>query len=65
MNHLPPCGIQPPATTTQGRLSHGGIDAGRTNDPTHGDAQEGVEPRVAAEREVGDEPEEVRPEGGD
>jgi pyruvate dehydrogenase E1 component alpha subunit len=37
----------------------------RPNPATHGDAQEGVEPRVAAEREVGDEPEEVRPEGGD
>jgi len=29
----------------------------RPNPATHGDAQEGVEPRVAAEREVGDEPE--------
>jgi len=37
----------------------------RPNPATHGDAQEGVEPRVASEREVGDEPEEVRPEGGD
>jgi TPP-dependent pyruvate/acetoin dehydrogenase alpha subunit len=37
----------------------------RPNPATHGDAQEGVEPRVAAEREVGGEPEEVRPEGGD
>ena len=36
----------------------------RPNPATHGDAQEGVEPRVAAEREVSDEPEEVRPEGG-
>ena len=30
----------------------------RPNPATHGDAQEGVEPRVSAEREVGDEPEE-------
>lgn len=45
----------------------------RPNPATHGDAQEGVEPRVAAEREMGDEAEEVRaeadgevrPEGGD
>ena len=29
----------------------------RPNPATHGDAQEGVEPRVSAEREVGDEPE--------
>jgi pyruvate dehydrogenase E1 component alpha subunit len=28
----------------------------RPNPATHGDAQEGVEPRVSAEREVGDEP---------
>jgi len=32
----------------------------RPNPATHGDAQEGVEPRVSAEREVGDEPD---PEG--
>jgi pyruvate dehydrogenase E1 component alpha subunit len=32
----------------------------RPNPATHGDAQEGAEPRVSAEREVGDEPEEVQ-----
>jgi hypothetical protein len=45
----------------------------RPNPATHGDAQEGIEPRVSAEYEVGGEPEEVRaeadgevpPEGGD
>ena len=31
----------------------------RPNPATHGDAQEGVEPRVSAEREVGDEPEDA------
>ncbi|HEU5253625.1 MAG TPA: pyruvate dehydrogenase (acetyl-transferring) E1 component subunit alpha [Solirubrobacterales bacterium] len=31
----------------------------RPNPATHGDAQEGTEPRVAAEREVSDEPEDV------
>ena len=35
----------------------------RPNPATHGDAQEGVEPRVSAEREVGDEPEELDTEG--
>jgi transketolase len=35
----------------------------RPNPARHGDAQEGVEPRVSAEREVGDEPEEVDTEG--
>jgi pyruvate dehydrogenase E1 component alpha subunit len=34
----------------------------RPNPATHGDAQEGVEPRVSSEYEVGDEPEEVRAE---
>jgi pyruvate dehydrogenase E1 component alpha subunit len=34
----------------------------RPNPAVHGDAQEGVEPRVAAEREVGDEPEDT-PDG--
>jgi TPP-dependent pyruvate/acetoin dehydrogenase alpha subunit len=37
----------------------------RPNPATHGDAQEGVEPRVSSEYEVADEPEEVHPEGGD
>jgi pyruvate dehydrogenase E1 component alpha subunit len=32
----------------------------RPNPATHGDAQEGTEPRVSAEVEVGDEPEEVQ-----
>jgi transketolase len=32
----------------------------RPNPATHGDAQEGVEPRVSSEYEVADEPEEVR-----
>jgi TPP-dependent pyruvate/acetoin dehydrogenase alpha subunit len=36
----------------------------RPNPATHGDAQEGVEPRVSAERDVAGEPEQV-PEGGD
>jgi pyruvate dehydrogenase E1 component alpha subunit len=31
----------------------------RPNPATHGDAQEGVEPRVSGEREVGDEPEDA------
>jgi pyruvate dehydrogenase E1 component alpha subunit len=35
----------------------------RPNPATHGDAQEGVEPRVSAEREVGEEPEELDAEG--
>jgi pyruvate dehydrogenase E1 component alpha subunit len=34
----------------------------RPNPATHGDAQEGVEPRVSAEREVGDEPEDASTE---
>ncbi|HYQ78575.1 MAG TPA: pyruvate dehydrogenase (acetyl-transferring) E1 component subunit alpha [Solirubrobacterales bacterium] len=34
-------------------------DGPRPNPATHGDAQEGVEPRVSAEREVGDEPEDA------
>ena len=34
----------------------------RPNPATHGDAQEGVEPRVSAEREVGDEPEDASAE---
>jgi pyruvate dehydrogenase E1 component alpha subunit len=34
-------------------------DGPRPNPATHGDAQEGVEPRVSAEREVGDEAEEL------
>jgi pyruvate dehydrogenase E1 component subunit alpha len=39
----------------------------RPNPATHGDAQEGTEPRVSAEYEVGDEPEEVpsADEGGE
>jgi pyruvate dehydrogenase E1 component subunit alpha len=37
----------------------------RPNPATHGDAQEGVEPRVSAEREAGDESETVGPEDGD
>ncbi|HET7416840.1 MAG TPA: pyruvate dehydrogenase (acetyl-transferring) E1 component subunit alpha [Solirubrobacterales bacterium] len=37
----------------------------RPNPAVHGDAQEGVEPRVSAEAEVGDEPEEVRAEASD
>jgi pyruvate dehydrogenase E1 component alpha subunit len=37
--------------------AYAGRDEGpRPNPATHGDAQEGVEPRVSAEREVGDEP---------
>jgi pyruvate dehydrogenase E1 component alpha subunit len=35
----------------------------RPNPATHGDAQEGVEPRVSAEREVGDEPEDADANG--
>jgi pyruvate dehydrogenase E1 component alpha subunit len=34
----------------------------RPNPATHGDAQEGVEPRISSEYEVADEPEEVRAE---
>ncbi|HEX5594066.1 MAG TPA: pyruvate dehydrogenase (acetyl-transferring) E1 component subunit alpha [Solirubrobacterales bacterium] len=37
----------------------------RPNPATHGDAQEGTEPRVSPEREVADEPEEVRAEEGE
>ena len=37
----------------------------RPNPATHGDAQEGVEPRVSAEDETGDEPEEMRAEADD
>ncbi|HEU5106219.1 MAG TPA: pyruvate dehydrogenase (acetyl-transferring) E1 component subunit alpha [Solirubrobacterales bacterium] len=37
----------------------------RPNPATGGDAQEGVEPRVSAEREVGDEPEEVQADGAE
>jgi hypothetical protein len=37
----------------------------RPNPATHGDAQEGVEPRVSAEREVGDEPEDAGANGSD
>ncbi len=36
----------------------------RPNPATHGDAQEGVEPRVSAEREVGGEPESVAEDEG-
>ncbi|HMI82341.1 MAG TPA: pyruvate dehydrogenase (acetyl-transferring) E1 component subunit alpha, partial [Solirubrobacterales bacterium] len=40
--------------------AYAGQPAGpRPNPATHGDAQEGVEPRVSAEREAGDEPEDV------
>jgi len=41
----------------------GQAEGPRPNPATHGDAQEGVEPRVSAEREVGGEPEDVEPEG--
>ena len=37
----------------------GQAEGPRPNPATHGDAQEGVEPRVSAEREVGDEPEDA------
>jgi pyruvate dehydrogenase E1 component alpha subunit len=37
----------------------------RPNPAIHGDAQEGVEPRVSAEREVGDEPEDAGANGSD
>jgi pyruvate dehydrogenase E1 component alpha subunit len=41
--------------------AYAGQESGdRPNPATHGDAQEGAEPRVGAEREVGDEPEEVQ-----
>jgi pyruvate dehydrogenase E1 component alpha subunit len=40
--------------------AYAGQESGdRPNPATHGDAQEGAEPRVSAEREVGDEAEEV------
>jgi pyruvate dehydrogenase E1 component alpha subunit len=40
--------------------AYAGRDEGpRPNPATHGDAQEGVEPRVSAEREVGDVPEDA------
>ncbi len=43
--------------------AYAGQPAGeRPNPATHGDAQEGIEPRVSAEYEVDDEPEEVRAE---
>ncbi|HEX3041645.1 MAG TPA: pyruvate dehydrogenase (acetyl-transferring) E1 component subunit alpha [Solirubrobacterales bacterium] len=44
--------------------AYAGRDEGpRPNPATHGDAQEGVEPRVSAEREVGDEPEDGEANG--
>ena len=46
--------------------AYAGQPAGeRPNPATHGDAQEGTEPRVSPEREVGDEGEEVRDEESD
>jgi pyruvate dehydrogenase E1 component alpha subunit len=41
----------------------GQAEGPRPNPATHGDAQEGVEPRVSAEREVGDEPEDGESNG--
>jgi pyruvate dehydrogenase E1 component alpha subunit len=44
--------------------AYAGRDEGpRPNPATHGDAQEGIEPRVSAEREVGDEPDGLDTEG--
>jgi hypothetical protein len=40
----------------------GQAEGPRPNPATHGDAQEGVEPRVSAEREVGDEPDALNAE---
>jgi pyruvate dehydrogenase E1 component alpha subunit len=46
--------------------AYAGEPAGeRPNPATHGDAQEGTEPLVSPEREVGNAPEEVRTEGAD
>jgi pyruvate dehydrogenase E1 component alpha subunit len=42
----------------------GQAEGPRPNPATHGDAQEGVEPRVSAEREVGDEAENVTEDEG-
>jgi len=41
----------------------GQAEGPRPNPATHGDAQEGVEPRVSAEREVGDGPEDAGTNG--
>ncbi len=41
----------------------GQAEGPRPNPATHGDAQEGVEPRVSAEREVGDEPDDAESNG--